>query len=55
VPLRLRKASRQINCPVIAKTDVHQGYFEVHKGKAGWHLNERTKGNKQIFWIEDKQ
>jgi 5-methylcytosine-specific restriction protein A len=46
VPSRPGKACRQINCPVIAKTNEHQGYCEAHKDKAGWNLNERMKGNR---------
>jgi 5-methylcytosine-specific restriction protein A len=48
MPTRPGKACRQTNCPIIAKTSQYQGYCEEHKNKAGWHLNERTKGNRHI-------
>jgi 5-methylcytosine-specific restriction protein A len=48
MPFRPGKACRQINCPIIVKTSQYQGYCEEHKDKAGWHLNERSKGNRHI-------
>jgi 5-methylcytosine-specific restriction protein A len=45
MPTRPGKACRKTGCPNIAKAGKHQGYCNQHKDSAGWHLNERMKGN----------
>nr|WP_136252865.1 HNH endonuclease [Ningiella ruwaisensis] len=45
MPTRPGKACRVNSCGNIVKDHSHRGYCEAHKDRAGWHNNERLKGN----------
>ena len=46
MPQRPGKACRVNHCPCIVKDMSNAGFCDKHKDRAGWHNNERLKGNR---------